>query len=264
MGDGGGAASNGQNQDGRASCPSTGARGLTNMRIALLEDEPDQADLVSAWLKAAGHSCHVFARGKDLAREAQRETFDLFMLDWEVPGMSGAEVLVWIRANLAESVPVLFVTARQREEDIVHALASGADDYMVKPLGKLELLARVDALARRIRPSQRRGEDVLEYGRLRVDCRSRQVKLDEQEVTMTQKDYELAVFLLRNLGRLLSRGHILEAVWGQSAELNTRTVDTHVSRIRGKLGLTPENGWRLSAVYQHGYRLERIAAATAQ
>ena len=81
---------------------------------------------------------------------------------------------------------------------------------------------------------------------------------------MTQKDYELAVFLLRNIGRLLSRGYILEAVWGQSADLNTRTVDTHVSRIRGKLQLTPEHGWRLSAVYQHGYRLEQVAVAAAE
>lgn len=231
------------------------------MRIALLEDEQDQADLVCAWLKAAGHSCHVHMLGKDLVREAQRETFDLFLLDWEVPGMSGAEVLVWIRANIAEPVPVLFVTARQREEDIVHALSNGADDYMVKPLGKLELLARIDALARRTRPSPNLGEDVIEFGRLRVDCRNRQVWLGGEEVAMTQKDYELAVFLLRNVGRLLSRGYILEAVWGQSADINTRTVDTHVSRIRGKLQLTPENGWRLSAVYQHGYRLERVEAA---
>ena len=234
------------------------------MRIALLEDEQDQADLVSAWLNAAGHSCHVYMLGKDLVREAQRETFDLFLLDWEVPGMSGAEVLVWIRANIAEPVPVLFVTARAREEDIVHALSNGADDYMVKPLGKLELLARVDALARRARASGQQAEDVLEYGRLSVDCRKRQAKLDGEEVAMTQKDFELTVFLLRNMGRLLSRGHILEAVWGQSAEINTRTVDTHVSRIRGKLKLTAENGWRLSAVYQHGYRLERVAAAAAQ
>ena len=231
------------------------------MRIALLEDEQDQADLVCAWLKGAGHSCHAYMLGKDLVREAQRETFDLFLLDWEVPGMSGAEVLVWIRANIAEPVPVLFVTARQREEDIVHALSGGADDYMVKPLGKLELLARIDALARRARPGPRADEGVLEYGRLSVDCRNRQVTLGGEEVAMTQKDYELAVFMLRNIGRLLSRGYILEAVWGQSAEINTRTVDTHISRIRGKLQLTPENGWRLSAVYQHGYRLEQVAAA---
>lgn len=231
------------------------------MRIALLEDEQDQADLVCAWLKAAGHSCHAFALGKDLLRSAQRETFDMFLLDWEVPGMTGAEVLVWIRANIAEPVPVLFVTARQREEDIVHALSSGADDYMIKPLGKLELLARIEALARRSRPSPRTEEAVLEYGRLSVDCRSRQVKLDGAEVAMTQKDYELALFLLRNIGRLLSRAYILESVWGQSADINTRTVDTHVSRIRGKLQLTPDNGWSLSAVYQHGYRLERVAAA---
>ncbi len=230
------------------------------MRIALLEDEQDQADLVRAWLKGAGHNCHVFSLGKDLVREVQRETFDLFLLDWGVPGMSGAEVLTWIRSNVAEPVPVLFVTARQREEDIVHALSNGADDYMIKPLSKLELLARVDALGRRARPSPPADEAVLEYGRLSVDCRNRQVKLDGEDVAMTQKDYELALFLLRNIGRLLSRGYILEAVWGQAAEINTRTVDTHVSRIRGKLQLTPESGWRLSAVYQHGYRLERLAA----
>jgi len=230
------------------------------MRIALLEDEQDQADLVCAWLNAAGHSCHVYTLGKDLVRDAQRETFDLFLLDWEVPGMSGAEVLVWIRANIAEQVPVLFVTARQREQDIVHALSSGADDYMTKPLSKLELLARIDALGRRAQASQRVDEDVLEFGQLSVDCRSRKIKLGGAEVAMTQKDYELTLFLLRNIGRLLSRGYILEAVWGQSAEINTRTVDTHVSRIRGKLQLKPENGWRLSAVYQHGYRLERVAA----
>lgn len=230
------------------------------MRIALLEDEQDQADLLCAWLKGAGHSCHVYALGKDMVREVQRETFDLFMLDWEVPGMSGAEVLVWIRANLAERVPVLFVTARQREEDIVHALSSGADDYMVKPLGKRELLARIDALERRANPVPRADQGVLEFGRLSVDCGNRQVRLDGEPVAMTQKDYELALFLLRNVGRLLSRGYILEAVWGQAAEINTRTVDTHVSRIRGKLQLTPENGWRLSAVYQHGYRLEQLGA----
>src|SRR5512141_1463830 len=141
------------------------------MRIALLEDDQDQADLVCAWLKAAGHSCHVYMLGKDLVREAQRETFDMFLLDWEVPGMSGADVLAWIRANIAEPVPVLFVTARQREEDIVHALSSGADDYMVKPLGKMELLARVDALGRRARPAPRVDEGVLEYGRLSIDLR---------------------------------------------------------------------------------------------
>jgi DNA-binding response OmpR family regulator len=143
----------------------------------------------------------------------------------------------------------------------VHALTSGADDYMVKPLGKRELLARIDALARRARPSARADEGVLEYGRLSVDFRNRLVRLDGALVAMTQKDYELAVFLLRNIGRLLSRAHILEAVWGQSADINTRTVDTHVSRIRGKLQLVPENGWSLSAVYQHGYRLERVDAA---
>ena len=232
------------------------------MRIALLEDDKKQSDRIQAWLRAAGHSCHTYTLGKDLMRAGQRETFDMFLLDGEVPEMSGAQVLAWIRTDIAEPVPVLFVTAREREEDIVHALSKGADDYMLKPLRKRELLARIRVLARRVLSGEE--PEVLEYGRLRVDSRSRQVTLDGTDVAMTQKDFELAVFLLRNLGRLLSRGHILEAVWGQSAKLNTRTVDTHISRIRGKLQLTPENGWRLSAVYHRGYRLERVAGAAAK
>jgi two-component system response regulator RegX3 len=154
---------------------------------------------------------------------------------------------------------VLFVTARDAEEDIVSVLRAGADDYLVKPVRKFEMLARIEAVVRRARPEERASE-VLVAGDISLDTGRREVTRKGDSVELTQKDFDLAVFLFRNQGRLLSRGHIYESVWGASTDINTRTIDTHVSRIRTRLSLTPENGWRLAAVYQHGYRLEKLSA----
>jgi DNA-binding response OmpR family regulator len=229
------------------------------MRIAILEDDLAQADLVRVWLAGAGHSCHTFHRGRELMRAMTRDTFDLLVLDWELPDVNGDAVLVWVRANVRDILPVLFTTARESEQDIVRALKEGADDYLVKPLRKHELLARVEALGRRAKP-QPRLADVLKVGDFEIDLGRRTVTRAGKAIDLTQKDFDLAVFLFRNVGNLVSRGHILESVWGRSPDLNTRTVDTHVSRLRSKLGLVPEQGWKLTAVYQHGYRLETVAA----
>ncbi|MCX7892754.1 MAG: response regulator transcription factor [Burkholderiales bacterium] len=228
------------------------------MRIALLEDDLAQADLVKLWLGGAGHAADAATRSRALRREVARESFDLYVLDWELPDMPGIEVLGWLRRNVPEPVPVLFATAREAEEDIVAALSAGADDYVVKPLRKQELVARVSALARRARAAATTSQRMA-AGDIVIDLGRRVVTRGGVPVDLTQKDFDLAVFLFRNLGQLVSRGHILESVWGRTADLNTRTVDTHVSRLRSKLGLTPENGWRLSAIYQHGYRLEPLA-----
>jgi DNA-binding response OmpR family regulator len=227
------------------------------MRIAIVEDDVSQADLVRIWLVGAGHACHTFTRGREFMRVMARDSFDLIVLDWELPDVNGDAILAWVRANVREPVPVLFTTARDAETDIVQALKAGADDYLVKPLRKQELLARVEALGRRARPKPRTAEH-LKLGEFEVDIDRRVVKRHGAEVDLTQKDFDLAVFLFRNVGNLVSRGHILESVWGRTSDLNTRTVDTHVSRLRSKLRLTAENGWKLSAVYQHGYRLEQV------
>jgi two-component system response regulator RegX3 len=235
------------------------------MRIAILEDDPSQADLVRVWLAGVGHACHIFHRGSEFQRVMTRDSFDLLILDWELAKddpLNGEMVLTWVRANVRDNVPVLFATARVSEQDIVTALKSGADDYLVKPLRKHELLARVEALGRRARP-QPRTTEAIKIGEFEIDLDRRSVLRSRQPVELTQKDFDLAVFLFRNVGNLVSRGHILESVWGRSPDLNTRTVDTHVSRLRAKLGLVPENGWRLTAVYQHGYRLETVAAEAA-
>lgn len=224
------------------------------MRIALLEDDPSQVDLLQKWLQEAGHNCYPFATGEALLRVLGRDTFDLLLMDWELPGLSGIDAVMRVRERLDWHIPILFVTAREGEEDIVQALEAGADDYMIKPVRRMELLARLSALQRRAGVGQ-----ATEFMPYRFDRGSRTVNYGDQAVQLTVKEYELAEFLFRHAGQLLSRGHILESVWGQRPDLNTRTVDTHVSLIRNKLDIGESRGWRLSTVYRHGYRLERVS-----
>ena len=226
------------------------------MRIALLEDDEQQAGLMELWLHSAAHTCQTYPTGKAFIKGVSHDSFDLLILDWNLPDMTGDEVLAWVRQRVDWPVPVMFVTARDSEEDIVHALEKGADDYMIKPVKRMELLARITALSRRLQSAP--DKDRIEIGNLVLDMMNRAITCSGQAVELTGKEFELAHFLIKNTGRILSRGHILESVWGRAADLNTRTVDTHISRIRKKLDLNTERGWRLSAVYQHGYRLERL------
>jgi len=229
------------------------------MRIALLEDDQDQANLFLEWLKGAGHTCEHFRSGKLFVRNIRHDSFDMLILDWMVPEMDGFQVLAWVRENFDWPIPVLFLTARDDEDDIVRALQQGADDYVVKPAKQRELLARIKAVARRTSPVDD-GVTQIAVPPYLIDLANHSIYRDGLRVEVTQKEYELIVFLFRNIGRVLSRAHILESVWGRNPDVNTRTVDTHVSRIRGKLEITPESGWKLSSIYQHGYRLERAAA----
>ena len=226
------------------------------MRIAILEDDPDQLALLKHWLVPDGHDVHGYLRGRDAMNHAGRESFDLFVLDWQVPDVSGVEVLKWIRANVSKSVPILFVTVRDSEQDIVFALEQGADDYMIKPARKHELLARVHALLRRAYPQAEAKQ--LSFPPFDIDLASGEIRRSGTRVELTPKEFDLSVVLFRNLGRLLSRGHLQEAVWGRSVDLATRTVDTHVSQVRKKLELA-ETGYRVVPIYNYGYRLEKVA-----
>lgn len=228
------------------------------MRIAVLDDDISQTDLVCQVLTSAGHSCHPFQSGKDMLNQLRRDSYDMLIIDWQVPDLSGAEVLRWARDKLPDTLPVMFMTGRSGEDDIVAGLAAGADDYMIKPLRRGELQARVQALLRRAYPSQQAIEQI-QFGRYVFETRTGRLTVAGAAVEVTQKEFDLALLLFRNLGRPLSRAYILEAVWSRDVEIPSRTMDTHVSRVRSKLQLRPENGFRLATVYSYGYRLEQIS-----
>lgn len=226
------------------------------MRIAVLEDDESQRDWMSSFLIALGHVCHSFSTAEALLREIRRENFDLLVLDWNLPDMSGLEVTRWVRANIQIRVPVLFVTCHVDESDLVEALKAGADDYMCKPVRVPELLARLHALLRRAYPDQ--ASDVLVSGDYAFDQKAKTLTIKGELIELKHREYELAYLLFSRLGELLSRKYLQESVWGGQADAVSRTLDTHISRLRVKLDLKPENGYRLSSVYSLGYRLESL------
>lgn len=230
------------------------------MKIALLEDEVEQARNLSALLSENQHSCDYFHTGKSFIYEVLHNSYDMLILDWQLPDMEGTEVLKQLRAQLSWRIPVLFLTQRDSEADIITALDVGADDYLVKPARPGELAARVKALGRRM-GGESDEQELLEIAPYTIDLAKRSIVYQGAEVSLTDKDFDLAVFMFQNIGRLLSRDFLLERVWGISSDINTRTVDTHVSRLRRKLEIKPENGFRIKTIYQHGYRLERVDEA---
>jgi DNA-binding response OmpR family regulator len=229
------------------------------MRIAVLDDDRSQSELVCQVLTSAGHSCHAFVSGKDLLHQLRRDSYDMLIIHWQVPDISGAEVLRWVRERLPSNLPVLFMTSRSGEDEIVAGLSAGADDYMIKPIRRGELVARVQALLRRAYPTQSAVEQI-KFGHYVFEVRTGRLTMKGNPVELTQKEFDLALLFFRNIGRPLSRAYILEAVWARDVEVASRTMDTHVSRVRSKLQLRPEQGYRLAPVYSYGYRLEQIPA----
>jgi len=224
------------------------------VRIALLEDDIDQAALLTQWLSNAGHSVAHEADADSFLRAAQRETCDLYILDWVLPEGSGIGVLKRLRARDPDGAPVLFVTVRDDESSIVDALQSGADDYMIKPIRRAETLARVQAVARRrVKPVS----ETLTVAPYEFDLEQHALSMNGEPLKLTTREFDLALFLFRRIGQIVSRAHLLESVWGsRHSAMDTRTVDTHISRLRGKLRLKETGDWKLTSIYQHGYRLE--------
>lgn len=226
------------------------------MRIAGVDDDPLQLEFYARALAAQNHSFHGFANGEALRRHLRRETFDLLIVDWELPDASGPELVGDIRTQYGPAMPILFATLRDSEADIVQGLACGGDDYMTKPIRLAEFNARLNALLRRAWPETR--DETLDFGRHRFHTGRRTLELDGQPVELGEREYDIALLLFNNLGRLLSRDHLREAVWGYSAGIISRSLDTHISRLRSLLDLQPASGLVITAVYGIGYRLEKV------
>ena len=173
-----------------------------------------------------------------------------------LPGMDG-KALVRLLRERKNPLPVLVLTSQDAETEVISALDAGADDFLVKPARAGELRARLKALVRRAGLGDVHGT-VFEYDRFRFDLQRQTVQDSGRLVELTQKEFQLALLFLNNIGKPLSRGHIREAVWGRDSEVPSRTMDTHVSRVRSKLTLRPESGYLLAPVYSYGYRLERL------
>ncbi len=233
--------------------------------ILLVEDALDLAQVIRRELEAVGYRVVHAADGPAaLQRHAEQEP-DLIILDWMLPGLDGLEVLRRVRQKSA--VPVLMLTARSEEVDRVIGLEVGADDYLTKPFGMRELLARVHALLRRAQriremlqaDAARDGVtgEVLEYGALRLDMQSRQAAIDGESIELSKTEFDLLSLLLQNPGRAFSRAYLLDTVWGAEYVGGDRSVDNAMLRLRKKLGPLGEN---VETIWGVGYRLRRAAS----
>lgn len=229
------------------------------MKIAVLDDDPAQVKAIAATAIRAGLRPVTYSRGNALIAALRRDTFDLLIVDWNLPDRSGLDVIKWVRANLRPAPPMLLVTSRSDDSDIVTGLNAGADDYLVKPLSPEVLQARLTALLRRAYPEPTTSAAEI-HADVLFEPSSYSVTLDGRTTVLTAKEFALALILFRNLHRAMSRAYLVESVWGNEPNPNSRSLDMHISRIRSKLNLRPGNGFRLTPVYSYGYRLERVGS----
>jgi DNA-binding response OmpR family regulator len=229
------------------------------MHIALLEDEISLSQEVMDLLSQAGHSVVRFADGHQIMQGLRKDTFDLFVLDWQVTGPTGLDVLNHVRKVLKLTVPVVFLTSHSAEEQIVQALTAGADDYCSKPLRAFEFLARLGALQRRLsltQPIDHDGELLPGYV---FDSINRTVTVRGQLVSLTEKEYLLSRLFFLNVERPIARNRLMKDIWGHEESTLSRTLDVHISWIRRKLDIGANSDLvRLVVVHGFGYRLMKI------
>jgi two-component system, OmpR family, response regulator RegX3 len=224
-------------------------------RILLVEDEPALSEPLSFLLEREGYDVTVVEDGREAVSEFDRSGADLVLLDLMLPGMPGTEVCRELRSRSA--VPIIMLTAKDSEIDIVVGLELGADDYVTKPYSTRELLARIRAvLRRRVLPGEEDEPGVLEAGTVRMDVERHTVEVDGRETAMPLKEFELLELLLRNAGRVLTRGQLIDRVWGSDYFGDTKTLDVHIKRIRAKIEREPSEPVQLVTVRGLGYRFE--------
>jgi DNA-binding response OmpR family regulator len=225
-------------------------------RVLVVEDNANLAFGLTRSLESEGYQVEAAedgVRGLEMARTTNP---DLVVLDLMLPGMDGYTILKKLRAE-GKDVPVLILTARGEEADKVFGFRLGADDYVTKPFSLSELLARVQAILRRVKSADRRdGEAVEEFGDVSINTLARSVKKSESEIALTPKEFDLLLALVRRRGAVASRIELLKEVWGHQAEVMTRTVDIHIAELRRKLEDDPSTPKHILTVWKAGYRLQ--------
>lgn len=224
-------------------------------RVLLVEDEPDLAEPLAYLLRREGYEVEIAEDGPAAVAAFEERGCDIVLLDLMLPGMPGTEVCRRIRQTSA--VPIVMVTAKDSEVDIVVGLELGADDYVTKPYSARELLARMRAVLRRTSEPEVDLEDhVLTGGRVTLDIDRHSVSVDGSEISMPLKEFELLEVLMRNSGRVLTRGQLIDRVWGSDYFGDTKTLDVHIKRIRSRIERTPSEPTMLVTVRGLGYRFE--------
>jgi DNA-binding response OmpR family regulator len=226
--------------------------------IFVLEDDADIRRLVQYQLEGAGYTVRAYPAIGSILQDAERQRPAMFLLDIMVPGGDGLELCRRLRQNpTLASVPIIFLTARAAENDRVHGLDLGADDYITKPFAIRELLARVKAVLRRFeRPGISGPSSVLNIDTLEIDGNSMQLRVNSELVTTTATEFRLLDYLARHPGRVFSRDHLLDAVWGDARFVTPRSVDVYVRRIREKIETDPETPRYLKTMRGAGYRFD--------
>lgn len=223
-------------------------------RVLIVEDEESLADPLAFLLRKEGFETTVAVDGPAALAEFDRTGADIVLLDLMLPGMSGTEVCKQLRARSA--VPVIMVTARDSEIDKVLGLELGADDYVTKPYSARELIARIRAVLRRGTEADEISDAILEAGPVRMDIERHIVSVDGTQIPMPLKEFDLLEYLMRNKGRVLTRGQLIDRVWGSDYVGDTKTLDVHVKRLRSKIETDPANPALLVTVRGLGYKLE--------
>jgi two-component system response regulator ResD len=229
----------------------------SNGTVLVVDDEPTIVEVVGRYMERAGYETYRAVDGPAALRLAERHSPDLVVLDLMLPGIDGLEVMRQLRERPGPPIAVIMLTARGEESDRLVGLRHGADDYVVKPFSPAELVARVDAVLRRVSPPAETdaGAPPIEHGPLRVEPATRRVFLDGEEVSLTQREFDLLAYLAAHPGRVYSRDQLMEAVWDYPFFTDTSTVTVHVRRLRAKLGEDPSEPRFIETVWGVGYRL---------
>lgn len=225
-----------------------------NGTVLVVDDEPTILDVVGRYMERAGYETHRAPDGPEALRLADECRPDLVVLDLMLPEIDGIEVMRQLHERPGPRIAVILLTARGEEPDRLIGLQRGADDYVVKPFSPAELVARAGAVLRRVSPPDRTAL-AIEHGPLRVEPATRCAYLEGEELSLTQREFDLLAFLTSRAGQVFSRDQLMEGVWGESYFEDTSTITVHVHRLRAKLGDNPSSPRFIQTVWGIGYRL---------